>query len=189
MNWTHSLLLLVMLPVGGCGYHMSGTAETEPGYQWHSLYRGDVKTVSVPIFANRTYYHFEDELTTAVVKQLEAFTPYKIAPRERADTVLEGEIIRVHTRTISRDRVSAVPQEQMVVVIVNFRWRDLRSGKILLERRDYEQSASFYPTLAEDQWVGGHQNLERLAAAIVQELQADWGRDPGAAATKPTPAE
>ena len=175
------LLLLLLLPLvllTGCGYHISGSAETEPGYQWHSLYRGDVKTVAVPIFANRTFYqHVEDELTTAVVKQLEAFTPYKVAPRERADTILEGEITRIRLRTISRDRIAAVPQEQMYVIVVNFRWRDLRTGKVLIERRDYEQTSSFYPTLAEDQWVGEQDAAQRLATAIVGELQADWGRD------------
>jgi outer membrane lipopolysaccharide assembly protein LptE/RlpB len=177
-NLTAALLLAPLLLLTGCGYHISGSAETEPGYQWHSLYRGDVKTVAVPIFANRTFYqHVEDELTTAIAKQLEAFTPYKVASRERADTILEGEILRVRLRTISRDRIAAVPQEQMYVIVVNFRWRDLRTGKVLVERRDYEQTASFYPTLAEDEWVGQQQTVERLATAIVGELQADWGRE------------
>ena len=173
-----ALLMLVPLFVTGCGYHISGSPETEPGYQWHSLYREDVKTIAVPIFANRTFYkHAEDQLTTALDKQIEAFTPYKIASRETADTILEGEIVRIRLRTISRDRVSAVPQEQMYVIVVNFRWRDLRTGKVLVERQDYEQTASFYPTLAEDQWVGQQQAMERLADAIVGELEAEWGRD------------
>jgi len=176
---TCALIFLTFLTfLTGCGYHISGSAETEPGYQWHSLYRDDVKTVAVPIFTNRTFYqHIEDELTTAIVKQLEAFTPYKVAPRERADTILEGDILRVRLRTISRNPFAAVPQEQMYIIVVNFRWRDLRTGKILVERRDYEQTSSFYPTLGEDQWVGEQDAAERLARAIVGELQADWGRD------------
>jgi hypothetical protein len=172
------LYFLPLLLLTGCGYHISGSAATEPGYQWHSLYREDVKTVAVPVFSNRTFYQDIDrELTTAIDKQIEAFTPYKIAPRERADTILEGEITRIRLRTISRDRIAAVPQEQMYVIVVNFRWRDLRSGKVLIERRDYEQTSSYYPTLGEDQWVGEQDAAERLATAIVGELQAEWGRD------------
>jgi len=171
--------LLLALLSAGCGYHMAGTPDSDPNYQWHTLYRDDVKTVAVPTFSNKTYYHgVEQDLTKAIVNQLEAFTPYKVASRDHADTILEGDIVRIRTRTISRDRVSAVPQEQMYVLIVNFHWRDLRTGKILVQRRDFEQTVFYYPTLGEDQAIGEEQNVQRLAAAIVQELQADWGKDP-----------
>jgi hypothetical protein len=57
----------------------------------------------------------------------------------------------------------------------------LRSGKILVRRESFEQTAPLYPTLGEDQFVAEQQNIERLALAIVQELQADWGlKDPHA---------
>ena len=35
-------------------------------------------------------------------------------------------------------------------------------------------TASFYPTLGEGRFTGTQQATERLALAIVQELQADW---------------
>ena len=168
--------IVVALPLAGCGYHISGSPETEPGYRWHSLYRDDVKTVAVPIFANRTFYQgVEFTLSKAVVNELEAQSPYKVVPKERADTILEGEVSTVRIRTVSRNRVSAVPQEQMALITVNFRWRDLRSGRVLVERRAFEQTAPYYPTLGEDRWVSEQQSVERLALAIVQELQADWG--------------
>ncbi len=95
-------------------------------------------------------------------------------PRDRADTVLEGEITDIFVRTFSLDPHVAVPQEQFYLVRVNFTWKDLRTGKILAERRRFEQTATFYPTLGEGQFVGSQQNVERLALAIVQEMQADW---------------
>ena len=166
--------ILPALP--GCGYQQSGSGANAPaGYQWKSLYRGDVRTVAVPIFTNRTFYRgVEFNLTKAVAGQLEAQSPYRVAPREAADTVLEGEITRVRVRTLSENPAAVVPQEQLLTVRVNFIWRDLRTGKILVERKDFEQAAPYYPTLGEGQFVGQQQNVERLGLAIVQELQATW---------------
>ena len=101
-------------------------------------------------------------------------TPYKVQPKDRADTILEGEIIDVTRQTISSDSRADIPQEQLYVVRINFVWKDLRSGQILCERRNFQQTATFYPTLAEDQFVGQQQNVEKLAVGIVQELQANW---------------
>src|SRR5947209_7218334 len=104
----------VLFLAGGCGYQQAGSMGNAPtGYQWASLYRTDVHTVALPIFANKTYWRgVEFELTEAVAKELEAHAPYKIVPRGKADTVLEGEIINVRLRTASNDRISQVPQEQ-----------------------------------------------------------------------------
>ena len=170
-----ALLAALTLASSGCGYTQSGGSGEGEGYQWRSLYRDDVQTVAVPIFTNRSYRRgVEFGLSKAVVNQLEAQSPYKVVPRERADTILEGEIVAVDIDTISSDPDAAIPQEQLYVVTVNFTWKDLRSGKILVERRGFEQTAPYYPTLGEGQFVGSQQNVERLALAIVQELQSDW---------------
>ena len=109
-----------------------------------------------------------------MVNQLEAHSPYKVVPRERADTVLEAEIENVRVHTISNDRFTAIPQEQLVDLTVNFVWKDLRNGRVLARKRDFRQSATNYPTLGEGRFIGEQQSTERLALAIVQELQADW---------------
>ncbi|HWE00848.1 MAG TPA: LptE family protein [Tepidisphaeraceae bacterium] len=169
-------ILALAVSLSGCGYHLSGNAENEPGYRWHTLYRDDIHTVAIPIFANRTFYQgVEFRLTKSIINQLESQSPYKVAPKERADTILEGEITSARLHTISNNVVSTVPQEQMYSLIVRFTWRDLRTGKILAKREDFEQTAPFYPTLGEDQFVGEQLNIERLSLAIVEELQADWG--------------
>ena len=172
---------LLALPLG-CGYSPSDPAVGQTGsvggvggYQWKSLYRDDVRTVAVPIFSNRSFRRgVEFQLTKAIVNQLEAQSPYKVVPRERADTILEGEITDIFIRTYSQDPNTAVPQEQFYLVRINFTWKDLRTGKMLVERRRFEQTASFYPTLGEGQFIGSQQNVEKLALAIVQEMQAAW---------------
>lgn len=185
-----SLVLLTCAALVGCGYDQAGAPPRNAvtagggGYQWRSLYREDVRTVAVPIFTNRTYRrNVEFRLTDSVIKYLESHTPWKVVPRERADTVLEGEVVSVKIDTISNDPRAAIPQEQLYTVVVNFTWKDLRTGQILVERRGFqqggvhygfEQSTSYYPTLGEGQFVASQQGVERLAAGIVQELQAEW---------------
>lgn len=160
----------------GCGYSQSSfPSETPEGYQWKSLYRQDIKTVAVPTFTTRTFErNVEFNLTKAVVNQIEAQTPYKVVPKERADTILEAEVTRADIDKLSDDNRTSLPQEQLLTLRVNFIWKDLRTGRILVERKAFEQSASYYPTLGEGRFVGAQLNVERLALAIVQELQADW---------------
>jgi hypothetical protein len=175
---------LVTTVSGGCGYQSggsSGGATTTAskfngdGYQWSSVYRKDIQTVAVPIFKSVSFARgVEFSLSKALVTQIEANTPYKVVPRERADTILEGEVVEVSVNTLSTDRNAGIPQEQLLDVRVNFTWKDLRTGRILVERRNMEQTATFYPTLGEGRFVGTQEATERLALAIVQELQSDW---------------
>ena len=170
------------LLVTGCGYHISGNASNDPGYRWRTLYRDDVKTVAIPIFGNRSYFQgAEFKLTKAIISELEGQSPYKVVPKERADTILEGEILHAGVQTLSNDRNAAVPQEQLTSLIVRFTWRDLRTGKILAQRQSFEQTATYYPTLGEDRFVGTERNIEELARAITREMQADWGTKEAAA--------
>src|SRR4051795_7858669 len=137
--------LVIILPLalagglGGCGYSQSGAAPSaNASYQWSSLYRQDVRTVAVPIFKNKTFERgVEFSLSKALVNALEANTPYKVAPRERADTVLEGEVQDVRLRTVSNDSRAAIPQEQLYVVRVNFVWKDMRTGRVLCQRENF----------------------------------------------------
>ena len=94
--------------------------------------------------------------------------------RNRADTILEGEITTVRSSALSLDIHTELPQEQMLTVTVNFVWKDLHTGKILVNRKDFSQSTTYYPTLGESTYIGSQSNVEKLALAIVQQLQAPW---------------
>jgi hypothetical protein len=43
-----------------------------------------------------------------------------------------------------------------------------------MQRKNFQQTASFYPTLGEGEFVGAQDAIEKLALGIVQEMQADW---------------
>jgi hypothetical protein len=180
---TRRLIFFIVWPSSfilcGCGYQhngsFDGSSTGQGAYKWASLYREDISTVSVPIFANKDFRRgIEFGLSSAVIKQMEAHSPYRVAPRDRADTILEGEIVTAGLSTLSSDTRTAIPQEQLYVLTVNFRWKDLRTGRILLERRNYQQTAPFYGPLGEGEFTGSQSAIERLALAIVQEMQADW---------------
>jgi hypothetical protein len=166
---TTILCLLLLTCTAACDYTRGG------GYTQGSIYRQDVQTVAVPIFTSKSFFRgVEFQLSQALVQQIESTTPYKVVPAERADTLLEGQIVDVGISTVSNDTRAAIPQEQLYRITVNFVWKDLRTGRVMVQRRNFEQTASFYPTLAESRWVGSQSAAEALARGIVQELQADW---------------
>jgi hypothetical protein len=171
------LVLGILLPLAGCGYSQSGgeNNKQQSGYHWNSLYREDIQTVAIPIFSTKDYRRgIEFRLTEAVIKQLELHAPYKVVPKERADTILEGQVTSVRVGTLSRDFQTNLPREQEMVITVDLTWKDLRTGKILLQRHGLQQDAVFNPPLGEGEFVGAQQGIERLALVIVQEMQADW---------------
>jgi Lipopolysaccharide-assembly len=163
--------------ISGCGYRQANKYGDKPQgkYEWHSLYREDIRTVAVPTFTNKSFTRgTEFQLTKSVVNYIESTTPYKVVDRTDADTILEGEITSIQGSMISADRHTALPQEEMITINVNFVWKDLRSGRILKQKTGFGQSSMYYPTLGEASYVGMQNGVEKLALGIVQEMQADW---------------
>ena len=171
-----ALLLLACGLCAGCGYSSGGEpGKSGNGYAWGSTFRKDIKTVAVPAFGTKSFHRGDEiALTQALVAQIESRTPYKVVPAERADTVLEGMVVSVGTGTVSIDNQTALPQESIYTISVDFTWKDLRTGTILVERRNFDQSSTYYPTLGEGRFLGRQSTAESLAASIVDELQGDW---------------
>ena len=160
------------LLAGGCGY--SG-ANNSSGYKWSSTYRTGIKTVAVPQFKTRSFSRGDELLLTqSLVNAIERKTPYKVVDRQRADTSLEGEVVDVSIGTVSRARSSGLPQEQLYNITVDFTWTDLRNGQVLVERKQFTQAHTFYPTMGEARVQGKQAAVEALAVGIVEQMQADW---------------
>jgi hypothetical protein len=192
-------VILSIALLAGCGYRMQGsqnpdlapgyafdadasgtatstdTSAVPAGYQWKSLYREDIQTVAVPVFVNRTYRRgLESKLTQSIIQQLEEHTPYKVVSRDQADTVLEGTIEAVQTYTLANDIYTGLPQEQSYTISVSFAWKNLRTGKVLVSRKGFDERASYFAVLGESSEVGAQDAVDKLALSIVQEMQADW---------------
>ncbi|MGA2439350.1 MAG: LptE family protein [Tepidisphaeraceae bacterium] len=161
----------VALLLAGCGYQSGG----DGGWHWGSVYRQDIHSVAVPVFSSKDYHRgVEFQLSDSLAKRIEEFTPYKIEPRERADTVLEGEIVSIVPSTLTLNPYTATPQEQEYSIVVNFTWKDLRTGKILVSRVGFEQATTYFPNLGEGQYVAAENAVERLALGIVNEMEGPW---------------
>jgi hypothetical protein len=139
------------------------------------MYNSSVRTVAVPIFTNKTFRReWEFKLTEAIDKNIESRTPYKVASRKSADTVLSGEIVDIQENVLTRRFGTSLPRETQITVVVNFTWKDLRSGRILVERKSFNRSSTEIPQIGERVDDAEQLAIERLAAAIVDQMQADW---------------
>ncbi len=147
------------------------------GYASKELFPTEYRTVSAPIFENRTFYRgVEFELAEALTKQIESRTPYKVVAPGVSQTILEGTITRIQQTQISRRRPGGVPQEVELTVTVDFRWKDLIAGKLIRDRRGFQAVGRYIPTsgIGEPFEVAQHQAVQRLARDIVSTMQADW---------------
>jgi hypothetical protein len=159
------LLLISALLPAGCGYST------------HEVFPEDVRTVAVPIFGNRTFYQgLEFTLTEAIIKDIELRTPYKVVAEAGADTLLQGTITAVEQSRLSRRRDVALPQEMELRIVVNFEWKNVRSGRVLRDRKGFEAVGRYVPTspVGERIETGEEDAAQRLAHEIVAVMRGDW---------------
>ncbi len=156
-------LVTLMLALGGCGYTT------------RSLYSSSIKTVAVPMWRNQTFRRqLEFKLTEAIDKNIEARTPFRLAPRSTADSVLTGTIVSVQENVLNSNFQTNLPQQTQVTIAVNFTWRDLRTGKVLEVRKYFAASASEVPAIGTQLSDAEQVVIERLARRIVDSMQKPW---------------
>lgn len=158
-----ALVMLLVLGGVGCGY---STARPFPA---------DIRTIHVEMFHSREFRReLEFRLTEAVVKRIEMDTPYRIAPLDRADAVLTGEILEVRNRTLGNDFDTDLPREIGSTIIVRVRLKDLRSGRIIMDRPRELHQVSYIPPVGETFTQGMTRGLDGLAEQIVEAMETEW---------------
>ena len=99
-----------LLSLTGCGYHTLGAATHLPA---------NIKTLSVPVFANQTVYNGANTaMTEAVIREFVARTRLRVTPREDADAdaVVRGTIVNQGVRPLTFN--SETDQSSSFVVTV-----------------------------------------------------------------------
>ena len=147
------------------------------GYSSSSLYTPQFKSVSVPIFQNNsTTRELEFMLTDAIIKEIEARTPYQILGEQYADTLLTGTINSVKLQTISQSRITGLDNEVMITVTIDFEWVDLLNSNRIIGRENFSSSALFIPSQpsAEPMEMGQFALAQQLSTDIVDQMQATW---------------
>lgn len=99
------------------------------GYSTQPNYDTSIRTVFVPQFKNESFYKgLEVDLTRAIVREIEAKTPYRIVScREDADTELTGKVINLTKSMLLSNQLNEIRQGQ-TILSVELVWQDLRPG-------------------------------------------------------------
>lgn len=162
------------------------------GYTTRPNYDATIRTVRIPILENRTFYQrIEFDLTEAIIREIEAKTPYKVVgPNAEADTELTGVVVTVSKLLLNRNPLNEV-REAETLLAADLVWRDLRSGEVLSGPRLKEgqpapgldakvnpvrinSTAGFIPELGESFATARKKNVDRLAVQVVSMMEAPW---------------
>jgi hypothetical protein len=123
-----------LLFAAGCGLAAGCTSTGHLqlfGYTTEPLYDDSIRTVYVPIFENVSFRRgIEFDLTRAVIREIEAKTPYKVVNcRENAHTELRGKVINRNKSLILQNQIGEI-REGEVNLAVELTWLDLRPGHL-----------------------------------------------------------
>jgi hypothetical protein len=189
-----ALILLTSVALPSCS---SDGNFTLFGYTTQPNYDCGIRTVRVPIFKNETMRQgLEFELTKAVVREIEAKTPYKIISGEgHADTELTGTITLMNKNVILRTPLNEIRDGETVMAVA-VQWKDLRSGEYLTRPRTgpgalppdtlpgapalppppviITSTSDWAPELGESWATGQQKNINRLATQIVSMMEKPW---------------
>ncbi|MEZ6119348.1 MAG: LptE family protein [Pirellulaceae bacterium] len=159
---------------------MSGCASYNMGHG--SLFRSDVRTVHVPVFQSDSYRDgLGERLTEAVVKEIEAKTPYKVVSAEMADSVLDGRIMSESKRVIGEDAFD-VPRLIEADLVAHVEWKT-RGGQPIgssfdlplngLELR-VNEAKQFIPEAGQSIASSHQEMIRELARQIVAQMEMPW---------------
>lgn len=158
-----ALCLLGLIAGAGCGYRSD------------QLYRSGIDTIAVEVFESKEFRRdLEFMLTEAVKKRIGTDTPYRLAPREQADTLLKGEILEERQAAFAPDYVTRQPRDMQLNLVVRVTWKDLRNGQILLDQPILISSVDYLAGAGETEGLGQRRAVDRLARNIISRMYADW---------------
>ena len=158
------------LPVAGLALMVAGC-----GYSSDSLYRKNIRTVYVEMFQTKEFRRgIEFELTEALRKQLDRSTPYKNAPKEKADSIITGEVLEWQESAIGHDHITALPRDTAGTLVIRFRWQDMRTGKIIVEHPRMITTIQYVRPAGESIENGRNDAVTKMARKIVDQMAADW---------------
>jgi hypothetical protein len=155
--------LMAAAGAGGCGYSSD------------SLHPGGIRTVYVEMFQSKEFRRgLEMQLTEALVKQIESGSPYRNAPRNKADSVLSGEVLEVRQAALGDDFLTDQPRELTAAIVVRYRWKDMRTGKMLKEMPRLVQNVEYVPPVGETFFIASEDGMNKLARKIVDSMESEW---------------
>lgn len=162
------ILVLFALGFSGCT-HLGG-------YSSQSIFPQEIDTVYLEMFDNQTFRRgAEYELTDALSKRIEVETPYKIVSnRDRADTVMSGQIVSIGEAALSTDRESGLILEKEVALTARINWKNLKTGDLLIDNLSLSATASYSEYQLQDIKYASNLAANNLARKIVELMEVKW---------------
>ncbi len=148
-------LALLLAALSGCGYSLRGNLPDH------------VKTVAVPVFANKTSEPaVESLLTQAVVQAFSTNGRLRVVKPEEADAILEGEVVGYEIQALAFDPGAAIRQYRLVVTM-NLRFRDVRRNALLFEQARFQEKADFRVVGVVSQTISREESALQAAAVDI----------------------
>jgi hypothetical protein len=146
-----------------------------------SLYRPDVQTVHVPVIESASFRrNLGEQLTEAVVKEIETSTPYKVVDSSNADSVLEIQLGSDTKRIVAENGLDE-PRNVELAWQIQMTWRDRRGNLITRSAMPLDdtvisisQAANITPEVGQSIATGQQKIVQRLATQIVSQMEAGW---------------
>lgn len=146
------------------------------GYSNKSLFPQDVSSVCLEMFENKSFRRgVEYELSDALSKRIEAATPYKIiSSKDRADTLMSGQIILINELVLSVERESGQPLEKEVQLSAVVNWKNLKTGQLLIDNKTVTSQATYSAYQDQDFSYASSLAANKLARSIVELMEKEW---------------
>jgi len=141
------------------------------GYTTDSLIREDIGSVYVGYFENKTRIHgLEVDLRRALEQEIKLHGGMRLAGREDADSIIEGELntYRITSTTRSVDDETLMKR---IRVGVTYRWIDGPSRREMVPSRDLNKNVMLAVGLQEAEAV---RTFREVAQELVQSLEREW---------------
>jgi len=164
--------LTMLASLAGCAGYRIGN---------QSLYPCHIETVYVPIFESGSFRrNLGERLTEAVVKEIEAKTPYKVVATPDADSILTGQILS-DTKRITVAAITGEARESDLALVVKVSWLD-RRGNMLRDGTPIPvdpavtiaNSSRVVPEVGQSISTGQQEAITRVAQQIVSLMESPW---------------
>ncbi len=116
------------------------------GYSTAPPFDPNIKTVYVPVFKNTAFQttpnrDIEVDLTAAIIREIHSRSTMRVvSDRESADTELLGTIYNIEKGIFNRTQQNHARYAE-ITVSANIVWRDMRTGRVLSNRRPFGVTA------------------------------------------------
>jgi hypothetical protein len=165
-------MLLCLCVAGGCSY---STRNALPSH---------LKTIAVPVFANKTHVDdytrkLEVEVTDMVRNAFIQTGELKLAGRENANMILEGEVTTMERELLRTDRFGD-PAEVRLTVRARISLYDVKEAKYLLKNQlvtnaeKKSESGVYSLRRGESEQLARRQAVEDLGRQIARRVTEYW---------------